>query len=238
MASGQFLSARSVVARAKLWSSPWPSTRTSVTVVLGMAVAASVFAAIAQDHLSGWHFIGHSLVLRIIVATVAAMRGPLLQSWATASAALAVAVVTYYTVTRLFGPFDAYPSLAPLLLFWSVLAVVGGLGFAVLCHTALGRGWLRFLAVGIVAGLILGDAITTAIGIPYIEQEQPLAALGSISYPGPVFTVALVGATCWTLGLLIHHRRGLLTAWMVAPGLIVGYPGFDPRRTAPLCMRV
>lgn len=182
-----------------------------------------MFAALAQDHLSGWHFIGHSLVLWIIVATGAAMRGTLLQSWATTSAALAIAVATYYTVTRVFGPFDSYPSLAPLLLFWGVLAVVGGLGFAVLCLTALRRGRLNFLAVGTVAGLMLGDAINTAIGIPYIEQDKPLKALSSISYPGPVFTVALVGSGLWILALLIHHRRRLLTVWLIVPGLAIGH---------------
>lgn len=214
---------RSVVSRAKSWSSPWPSSPTYVTTVLALAAAASIFAAFAQDHLQGWHFIGHSLVLWIIIAVGAATRGTLQQSWATASAALAVAIVTFYTVTRLFGPSDSYPSLAPLLFFWGVLAAVGGLGFAVLCLTALTRPWCTFLAVGTVAGLMLGDAINTAIGIPHVEQDKPFDALTSIGYPGPVFTVAILGAGCWTLGMLIHHRRRLKIAWLIVPGLVIGH---------------
>lgn len=195
----------------------------SVAVSLAVAVTASIFAALVQDHWNGWHFIGHSLSLWIIIATFAAMRGTLVQSWVTTSATLAASVTTYYTVTRLFGPFDAYPLLAPLLLFWGALAIVGGFGFAVLCLTALGPGRLRFLAAGTVAGLMLGDAINTAIGLPYLEQPDPIGALGSISYPGPVFTVALVGAACWTLLILIRHRHRPLAAWSILPGLVAGH---------------
>lgn len=211
------------MARARAWSSPWPTTRISVIVSLAVAVAASIFAALAQDRWNGWHFIGHSLSLWIIIATFAAMRGTFAQSWVTTSATLAVSVTTYYTVTRLFGPFDSYSPLAPLLVFWGALAIAGGFGFAVLCLTALGPGRFRFLAAGTIAGLMLGDAINTTIGLPYLEQPDPIAALGSISYSDPVFTVAIVGAACWTALILIRHRHRLLAAWSILPGLVAGH---------------
>ncbi|MBN9611732.1 MAG: hypothetical protein J0I11_20760 [Actinobacteria bacterium] len=215
---------KSVTARLRCWSSPWPSTRTHVITVLVVAAAASAFASYAQDAWAQWHYIGHSLVLWIIVATAAALRGTLLQSWLTTSTTLAVAVAVYFAATRIFGPFDQYPPLAPLLLLWIVLAAVGGFGFAVLCLTAVGRGWPSFLAAGVIAGLMLGDALNASIGIPYIEQHQPIEALHSIlADPGPVLVIGCIAAAGWIAAMLIHQRHRLATVWLVIPGLIAGH---------------
>lgn len=223
VATGIAHSSSSLVARARQFSSPWPTTKPFVVTVLVLTVLVSVFASVAQDHLDGWHFIGHSLVLWIILATGAATHGNLLQGWATSTTTLIVAVATYYTATRTFGPFDAYPPLAPLLMFWGALAIVGGFGFALLCITALRPGWSSFPAVGVIAGLMVGDAINTAIGIPYLELPNPFAALASISLFDPVFTVAWIGAGSWILTALLLHHRQLLRAWLIVPGLLVGH---------------
>lgn len=89
--------------RLRRWSSPWPATPTHLVAVLALAAASGVFAAYVQDAWPSWHFIGHSLVLWIIVAAAAALVGTWFQSWLTTSAALAVAVLSYFIAVGVFG---------------------------------------------------------------------------------------------------------------------------------------
>jgi len=191
--------------------------------VLALAAASGVFAAYVQDAWPSWHFIGHSLVLWIIVAAAAALVGTWFQSWLTTSAALAVAVLSYFIAARVFGPFEYPALLSPLLLFWVVLAAVGALGFATICLTAANHGRLSYLAVGVIAGLLVGDAINTSVGIPYVEQSEPLTALRSvIDNSDPVMIIGTTGALCWIAIMLVHHRHSLIRAWLIVPGALVG----------------
>lgn len=215
---------KDLVTRLRHWSSPWPSTRSHIVAVLALAVASSSFAAYVQDAWPTWHYIGHSLVLWIIVATVAAVRGSWLQSWLTTSAVLFVAVMSYFIAVRTFGPFE-YPSLlSPLLLFWIVLAVVGGLGFATICLTAVNPGQLSWAAIGTIAGLLLGDAINASIGIPFAERTEPVKALLSIAdNPGPVLIIGSIAALLWTATMIVHRRHHLGLTWLIVPGVLVGF---------------
>lgn len=195
-----------------------------MVAVVVLAAASGIFAAYVQDAWPGWHYIGHSLVLWIIVAAAAAVRGTWLQSWLTTSAVLLVAVLSYFIAVRGFGPFDYPPLLSPVLLFWIVLAVVGGLGFATIGLTAVNPGRLSFLAVGVIAGLMLGDAINASVGIFYVEQDAPLSALLSVMHsPGPVLIIGSVGALCWIVIMLVQHRHRLSLSWLIVPGGLVGY---------------
>lgn len=169
------------------------------------------------------HYIGHSLVLWIIVAAAAAVRGTWLQSWLTTSAVLVVAVLSYFIAVRGFGPFEYPPLLSPALLFWIVLAGLA-VGFATIGLTAVNRGRLSFLAVDVIAGLMLGDAINASVGIFYVEQDEPLSALLSIMHsPGPVLIIGSVGALCWIVIMMVHHRHRWSRSWLIVPGGLVGY---------------
>lgn len=205
-------------------SSPWPySSRYTIGVVIAGGTS-GVTAAYIQDAWPTWHYLGHSLVVWIIVATAAAFRGTLLQAWATSTSALAIAVLSYFVTIRLVGPFE-YPSLlSPLLLFWLILAVIGGLGFACLGLVAVNRTWLTWPAVGTVVGLLIGDALNAEVGIPWIDESMSITTVWDMrgSY-GPVFNLAAFAAVSWIVAMFIVHRRYLARSWLLLPGIPVGY---------------
>lgn len=199
------------------------SRRYLVTVV-ALGAASSTLAAYAQDAWRGWHFLGHSLVLWVIIAAVASLRGTLIQAWATCAAVLACSVFSYFISLGIFSPY-AVPSIFGLLTaFWLLLAIVGAFGFAVLIRLALGASRLSWLAIGSLAGMLIGDGVNVSIGIPWIEQRQPAAALwGIFRYSNPVLLLAVLAALLWLVSMAVRRRRELSSSWLTAPGAALGW---------------
>jgi hypothetical protein len=192
-------------------------------LVLGTSLAASIFAAYAQDRWISWHTLGHSVVLWVVIGIAASTRGTYRRAGWRVTAALTVSVFAYYLAQQLPGHAFYHRTGSGVVVFWFLVASVGGPALAALCVTARTNNPLGIAAGATVLGVLLGDVINARGGRVGLLNNGLTSWIGASMARDPVSVIGL-GAALVGVCFAVHRYSWTPTALMTVPaGLLFGY---------------